>query len=127
MPFHNLRNYTAIASHSIFRMQSATEIRASFLSRSTTDTYQRADNDYVCNEDNVVRDGETFASNASSHHGVVKWNDARISVDEVADEVYCFGGQQFGNDARISVADCVQKMERDAVSKAEERQGREKG
>ncbi|KAL2493753.1 Uncharacterized protein Fot_37510 [Forsythia ovata] len=47
--------------------------------RSTTDT-PRADNDYVCTEDNVVRDDETFASNASSHLGVVNWNGARISV-----------------------------------------------
>ncbi|KAL2466828.1 Protein FAR1-RELATED SEQUENCE [Abeliophyllum distichum] len=43
------------------------------IERSTTDTYQWADNDYVCTEDNVVQDDGTFASNASSHHGVVEW------------------------------------------------------
>ncbi|KAL2470804.1 FAR1-domain family sequence [Abeliophyllum distichum] len=43
------------------------------IERCTTDTYQRADSDYVCTEDNVVQDDGTFASNASSHHGVVEW------------------------------------------------------
>ncbi|KAL2511137.1 Protein FAR1-RELATED SEQUENCE 5 [Abeliophyllum distichum] len=41
--------------------------------RCTTDTSQRVETDYVCTEDNVVQDDGTFASNASSHHGVVEW------------------------------------------------------